>query len=111
MANKYISKTPDDSSKARIPLLKYKTNTNRESMVTTNNHKAKILAKAFFPPPPDQASVPTDYHYPEPVDHHAQSPKNKYAARLPSSSLIKLRALTALQQLYTKNVLTFSSHT
>lgn len=60
-----MSTPAGDGGKCRIPVLKL-TKDGQESQATTNNEKASMLAKSFFPPhPPDEA--PLQFVYPRPA--------------------------------------------
>lgn len=61
IANKYLTSEPSDYSKTRIPALKVKVD-DEEILITANNKKAELLAKAFFPPLPTHELFPPDTH-------------------------------------------------
>jgi hypothetical protein len=66
-ANKYILLEPWDGGKTHVPSL---TTTNSDGTITeavTNHEKSEILARSFFPPPPNADSIPPDVIYPGPV--------------------------------------------
>jgi hypothetical protein len=67
-ANRYISSEPSDGGKTHIPTLMLIGPDNMVSKATTNNEKSRLLAKSFFPPPPDADLVPPDTIYPDPVE-------------------------------------------
>ncbi|CAA7270496.1 unnamed protein product [Cyclocybe aegerita] len=64
-AHRYIKEPPMDGGRPRIPTLRTNDRNSREREVTDNTDKAETFAKAFFPPPPAESSVPEDYDYPE----------------------------------------------
>jgi hypothetical protein len=67
IANKYISNLPGDRSKSRIPTLKVESPGNHVTVVTSNEGKAELLSKQFFPPAPTVSTVPDNYAYPQRV--------------------------------------------
>jgi endonuclease/exonuclease/phosphatase family metal-dependent hydrolase len=66
-ANKYIREPVGDGGNPRIPTLKTKNAAGREVPVNSNEEKADLLAKTFFPPPPRIVNDFADYVYPEPL--------------------------------------------
>jgi ribonuclease HI len=66
MAHKYTSTPAGDGGKCRIPVLKL-TRGDQESTATTNEEKATMLARTFFPPSPPNDS-PLHFVYPKPID-------------------------------------------
>jgi hypothetical protein len=67
IANKYITSTPTDGSKTRIPTLSINQPDGSKCEATSNAEKSIALAKSFFPPQPNTSSVPPDFAYPTPV--------------------------------------------
>src|SRR3981189_178279 len=67
IANKYISNLPGDRSKTQIPALKVESPGNHVTVVTSNEGKAELLSKQFFPPAPTVSTVPNNYAYPQRV--------------------------------------------
>jgi hypothetical protein len=65
IANKYISSPSGDGSKTRIPSLKVKMPDSTTSMVTSNEGKAELLSKQFFPPLPATSTVLADLVLPK----------------------------------------------
>lgn len=65
-ANKYVANPIGDGGKVRIPPLRTGTEEN-PSIATTNEDKAKALAKSFFPPPPNSVDI-AQCDYPDPAD-------------------------------------------
>jgi hypothetical protein len=58
VAHKLISSAASDGGKARIPILKHKVGEN-EISANTNSEKSSALAKAFFPPKPQESATQT----------------------------------------------------
>ena len=56
--NKYVNRDPSDYSNAHIPPLKTRNEFQQETLATKNRAKAKTLAEAFFPPPPNECTIP-----------------------------------------------------
>lgn len=65
-ANKYISNPTGDGGRVRIPPLSVVSG-EIQTTASTNDEKAKALAKSFFPPPPDNVEIP-QCEYPEAAD-------------------------------------------
>jgi hypothetical protein len=64
-AHKYTSAPASDGGKSRIPVLKLMRD-GQDHTATSNEEKARLLARTFFPPrPPDESPLPSDY--PKPV--------------------------------------------
>ena len=66
-AHRYIAKPYGDGGLSAIPTLRKEDGEGNITLATTNEEKAQVLAKAFFPPPPpnplagaDCSSYPTD---------------------------------------------------
>ena len=66
-ANKYIREPVGDGGNPRIPTLKTKNAAGIEVSINSNEEKAKLLAKTFFPPPPIIVNDFTNFIYPEPL--------------------------------------------
>jgi ribonuclease HI len=66
-ANKYIKEPVGDGGNPRIPTLKTKNAAGVETSINSNDEKAKLLAKTFFPPPPIVANDFANFIYPEPL--------------------------------------------
>jgi hypothetical protein len=67
-ANKYIKNPVGDGGNPRIPTIKTKDEQGNTIEVNDNEDKAKVFAKAFFPPPPgQQAEEAEPYIYPDPL--------------------------------------------
>jgi ribonuclease HI len=66
-ANKYIKEPAGDGGNPRIPTLKTKNAAGRDISINDNEEKANLLAKTFFPPPPEAVNDFTDYIYPVPL--------------------------------------------
>ncbi|KIN98028.1 hypothetical protein M404DRAFT_31716 [Pisolithus tinctorius Marx 270] len=62
-ANRYISKTYGNGSKARIPTLKKTNKDSTTTMTNSNEDKSQLFMKTLFPPPPPHSLVPQDYKY------------------------------------------------
>lgn len=65
MANKYVVTEPSDFACDRVPDLK-DPSTGGGMKATTNEEKALLLAKSFFPLPPAAVTIPSSA-YPEPI--------------------------------------------
>jgi len=66
-ANKYIKEPVGHGGSPRIPTLKTKDAAGVEISINTNEEKARLLAKTFFPPPPAAEHDYTNAQYPEPL--------------------------------------------
>jgi exonuclease III len=68
-ANQYFKEPTGDGGRSRIPTLKIpgEAADGPPQEINTNEGKAEILAKIFFPKKPDQSRVPENYDYPEPL--------------------------------------------
>ncbi|RDB20758.1 putative protein in type-1 retrotransposable element R1DM [Hypsizygus marmoreus] len=64
MANKYISEPIGDGGCPRVPTLKTVSLGGQQQDATSNEDKAHVLAKAFFPEKPATSSVPQGFVYP-----------------------------------------------
>jgi len=64
-ANKFIRDPVGDGGRPRIPTLKVMNKYDKEIEITSNDEKAKIFAKSFFPPVPDSTHIPDNYEHPE----------------------------------------------
>jgi ribonuclease HI len=67
MANRYLKEPIGDGGSPRIPTLRTKDEEGNEIALTSNEAKAKIFGKTFFPPPPLAPTIPPNYQYPEPL--------------------------------------------
>ena len=67
IANKYISNPAGDGGKTRVPSLKVNMPDGTTSVVTSNEGKAELLMKQFFPPQPTFSTVPLNHIYPPQV--------------------------------------------
>jgi hypothetical protein len=65
MVHKYTASPAGDGGKCRIPVLKM-THNGQENVATTNNKKANMLARTFFPPQPVD-DAPPQFVYPKPA--------------------------------------------
>ena len=68
MANKYVTAPIGDGGRTSIPALKYQNPQGDIIEAVTNEEKSQILARSFFPPPPDTSTVPRDAVYPTPAE-------------------------------------------
>ena len=66
-ANKYIKEPVGDGGSPRIPTLKTKNEAGAEVHINSNEEKARVFAKMFFPPPPPEDQGFENYAYPEPL--------------------------------------------
>lgn len=64
IASRIVSGPGTDGGALRMPTLRY-TIRGREVRVTNNAEKAQTFYKLFYPPPPEQSSVPQNPEYPE----------------------------------------------
>ena len=71
-ANKYIKEPIGDGGSPRIPTLKTNNAAGAEIAINSNDDKAKIFAKIFFPPPPPVANEFENYDYPQPLPNPPQ---------------------------------------
>ena len=76
-ANKYIKEPVGDGGNPRIPTLKTKNAAGMDVKISSNDGKAKLLSKLFFPPPPLFRNDFTDYIYPEPLPDPPQISKEQ----------------------------------
>lgn len=67
IANKYVTNPTGDGGKTRIPTLKVVRPDGTRTEAITNQEKAELFVGLMFPKPPDNASVPADFVYPESV--------------------------------------------
>lgn len=67
-ANRYLKEPSGDSGRARIPMLRAKDKHGTEVEYNSNDEKAEILTKLFFPSRPD-SSVPENFQYPKPLPY------------------------------------------
>jgi hypothetical protein len=71
-ANKYITAPIGDGGRTSIPALKSQNPQGDIIEAVTNEEKSQLLARSFFPPPPDTSTVPQDaVYYPTPVEKFA----------------------------------------
>jgi ribonuclease HI len=67
-ANKYLKNPVGDGGAPRIPTIKVNDHEGRALEVNDNEDKAKIFAKVFFPPPPEQPVEEDEVEeYPDPL--------------------------------------------
>jgi len=68
-ANKYLKDPVGDGRSPRIPTLKVSDaeRGNRVKEVNDNQEKASLFVQTFFPPPPENSSVPANFAYPPPL--------------------------------------------
>ena len=71
-ANKFIREPVGDGGSPRIPTLKVKNAAGRDVKISSNDGKAKLFSKIFFPPPPLFHEDFADFDYPEPLPEPAQ---------------------------------------
>ncbi|KIN94669.1 hypothetical protein M404DRAFT_83027, partial [Pisolithus tinctorius Marx 270] len=88
-ANGYISKPYGDGSKSRIPALKTTDEHGNTHTVSSNENKSQLFAKALFPPPPAQSTVPQNYDYPDPVTRWTPITKDQLARTIKNLSPYK----------------------
>jgi hypothetical protein len=82
-ANKYLKSPVGDGGTPRIPTIKVNNHEGRTVEVNDNDDKAKIFAKAFFPPPPEQHDEEDDQEdYPDPLPDPPLPNKNQVEAAL-----------------------------
>ncbi|VDC04045.1 unnamed protein product [Peniophora sp. CBMAI 1063] len=68
-ANRYAASTGSDGGSSRIPTLVRKgVEGQAEVKLASNEEKSELLARAFFPPPPEDSGVPENHEYPPPVE-------------------------------------------
>jgi ribonuclease HI/endonuclease/exonuclease/phosphatase family metal-dependent hydrolase len=67
IANRYLREPIGDGGSPRIPTLRSKDEDGNEITLASNEEKANIFGKTFFPPPPTTPTTPTGYQYPEPL--------------------------------------------
>jgi hypothetical protein len=79
-AHKYTSSPAGDGGRSRIPVLKL-TRGNQETIASTNDEKASLLARTFFPPSPP-VDLPHHFDYPEPIDDYAPIRKEQIRRQL-----------------------------
>jgi hypothetical protein len=68
-ANRYLSGTPGDGGKSRIPTIKVKNAEGVINRAETNEQKSQALANTFFPQHPNSTSVPPGSQYPKRVPY------------------------------------------
>ena len=66
-ANKFIREPAGDGGSPRIPTLKTKNEAGMVITVNSNEDKANLFAKTFFPPPPPPPEIQEHHEYPEPL--------------------------------------------
>jgi ribonuclease HI len=76
-ANKYLKDPIGDGGSPRIPTLRTKDEHGNEVETNDNENKAKIFAKTFFPPPPEQDANEILQEYPEPLPDPPQPDRNQ----------------------------------
>ena len=79
-AHKYTSSPAGDGGKSRIPVLKL-TRDAQETTANSNEEKASLLARTFFPPSPPNDS-PIHFVYPKPIDNPAPIRKDQIRRQL-----------------------------
>ena len=65
--NKYIKNPVGDGGVSRIPTIRARNENGEETATNDNEEKARIFAKAFFPPPPNGIDVNAVQVYPDPL--------------------------------------------
>jgi hypothetical protein len=70
MANRYVTSTPTDGGKTRIPTLTKLNPDSSKASASTNAEKSQMIAQALFPNPPLDDHIPTDFIYPDPITAH-----------------------------------------
>jgi hypothetical protein len=78
-AAKYIDSpvAGEGGAKTRVPILHTETQDGETLYARSNEDKARIIAKSFFPPPPASSSVPHNYRYPKPVSYKPKFTKEQ----------------------------------
>jgi ribonuclease HI len=66
-ANKYLSSPIGDGGLPRIPTIKARDDEGNILELNDNADKARVFAKTFFPPPPQQDEDVAPYDYPDPL--------------------------------------------
>ena len=102
-ANKYIKELAGNGGNPGIPTLKAKDTAGNNISVNNNKGKAKLFAKAFFPPPPPTENDYTDYNYPEPLTDPPQISAEILQKHIDKLSPTKHTALTTSQTLSSNN--------
>ena len=88
-ANKYLKEPAGNGGNPRIPTLWAKDKRGREVEVNDSHDKARLFANTFFPPPPLNLSVQTNFDYPEPIPDPPQITKAQIEAQIRCLSLFK----------------------
>jgi hypothetical protein len=88
-ANKYLSEPTGDGGRARIPTLKVTHGDGQTKEVNTNEEKAKVISKSFFPDKPDDNLVPPNYNYPDPIHLRPNFTRERIRARIAKLSPYK----------------------
>jgi hypothetical protein len=76
-ANKYIKEPIGDGGSPRIPTLKVKNAAGIETLINSNEEKARIFAKTFFPPRPPNDNALEGEEYPVPLPDPPRITQNK----------------------------------
>ena len=76
-ANKFIKEPAGDGGCPRIPTLKSKNEQGDDVIINSNDDKAKIFARTFFPPPPQIPAAQEHYEYPDPLPDPPQISKDQ----------------------------------
>lgn len=88
-ANHYITTPYGDEGRSSVPVLKVKNEEGNLIEAITNDEKSKALANAFFPPPPDNSSIPPDYDYPDPITPFTRITEEQIARAISNTSSYK----------------------
>ena len=88
-ANKYITTPIGDGGRTSIPALKSQNTQGDIIEAVTNEEKSQLLARSFFPPPPDTSTVPRDAVYPTPVEKFAPFTEQEVERSITSTASFK----------------------
>lgn len=69
-ANRYVTSTPTDRGKTRIPTLTKNNPDGSKTSASTNAEKSQMIAQALFPNTLLDDHIPTDFTYPDPITPH-----------------------------------------
>lgn len=96
-ANKFIKELAGDSGSPRIPMLKVKNKVGTIISINSNEDKARIFAKTFFPPPPPQPNIQEHFNYPELLPDPPQLTTEKLQRHVSKLSPYKAHGQTVSQ--------------
>jgi Endonuclease-reverse transcriptase len=81
-ANRYLREPVGDGGCPRIPTLRGADENGNETKISDNEEKARLFAKTFFPPPPDNTSVPDNFVYPNPLPDPPLPTEDRIASQI-----------------------------